>query len=152
MKAEQKQEPSLLEGDPVVSNVPSKAKDVPSRTQSRSGFKSPKPTLPALKRSGGTRVIGGPSPSRRKSISPRKTFEEAESRKLMEQLREIQRSFNKDGSGISPEEHAAKIEKIISQFKASRTRLTAEEAKKLDIIKEKSKEILEESDSSSSGK
>ena len=148
MKAEQKQEPSLLEGDPVVSNIPSKAKDVPSRA----GFKSSKPTLPALKKSGGTRFIGGSPLAGKKSISPRKTFEEAESRKLMEQLREIQRSANKDGSGLSQEERAEMIEKIISQYKASRSRLTDEEAKKLDIIKEKSKEILEESDNSSSEK
>jgi hypothetical protein len=141
MATEQKQELSLLEGKPGVSSIPSKPKDASRVAKSKAGFKSPKPALPALKKpkSGGTRVIGGSPLARKKSVLPRKTFEEAESRKLMEKLREIQRNSNKDGSGLSQEERAEMIEKIISQYKASRSRLTDEEAKKLDMIKEKSK-------------
>jgi hypothetical protein len=154
-KAEQKQELSLLEGDSAASSQTdassqagaSSRTDVSSRTSasSRTGVSSrargtagTKSTLPA---SG--RAVTGISGAKSKAPRPRGGAEDAEIQKLVERLRQIQRSFKSDkaGSGPSDKEKAAMMEKVISEFKSSR--LSAEEAERLSILGKELKKVLE---------
>ncbi len=151
MAAEQKQELSLLEGASGASTAPSKQEGVSDRAKSVADYEATKTTLPDIKKSkpGVTRVIDGPQQQRKSGVLQRRSpEEEAKYRKLVGQLRKIQRSSDKAGSGPSEKERAEMIDKIISQFNASR--LTIEEAKKLDTLDKESKKVSEESDSSHS--
>ena len=120
--AEQEPETSLLEG---ASAVPPGRADISRRTPGAAGA-----ALPASGRTdaGITRPTG-------RVPHPRRTAaEDAKMKELVENLRQIQRSFKSDktGSGPSAKEKAAMMENLISQFRSSR--LSAEEAKKLSTL------------------
>lgn len=61
---------------------------------------------------------------------------------LYEELKELKRKSDEDDSGLTEEERAEQIEKIISSFKASY--VSSEEAKKLDDLAEQLQEIESE--------
>lgn len=145
LTVEQKQEASLLAGAGGVSAVPSKKQvDVSNQAKEKAGSKSTNPSLPAVKKTNASIARDkGKSLKNRITKTPE---EEARYKKLVEEIRKIQRSSDKTGSKQSEKERAELIDKIISQFNASR--LTAEEAKKLDTLGKELKEVLEESDSS----
>jgi len=155
-KAEQKQELSLLEGDSAASSQTdaSSRTDVSSRTSasSKAGVSSrardeagSKSTLPVSRR-----AVTGISGAKSKAPRPRGGAEDAEIQELVERLRRIQRSFKSDkaGSGPSAKEKAAMMEKVISEFKSSR--LSAEEAERLNILGKELKKMLEQSESNPS--
>ncbi len=123
LMAEQEPETSLLEG---ASAVPPGRADISRRTQGAAGSRA------ALPASG--RTDAGTTRPTSRVPQPRRTAEEdAKMKELVENLRQIQRSFKSDktGSGPSAKEKAAMMENLISQFRSSR--LSAEEAKRLSI-------------------
>jgi len=162
LEAEQKPEISLLEGAPGASGrtgASSRAGDssktgasgragvsgrttVSSRARGTAGTKS---TLPA---SG--RAVTGVAGARSKAPKPRGVAEEAEYRELVEKLRQIQRSFKSDktGSGPSAKEKAALMDKVISEFKSSKSsRLSDAEREHLNNLGKELKKVLEQSES-----
>ena len=137
--AEQKPETSLLEGSSAVP----KPAGVPSRAPNAADTKS---TLTAL-----TRARAGNTEARSRAPRPNRSAEEdAELNELVEELRNIQKSFQSDkiSSGPSIEEKEAMMDKLISKIKTSR--LSAEEAKKLGDLGRDLKEVLEEEGSNQS--
>jgi len=138
LMAEQEPETSLLEG---ASAVPPGRTDISRRTPGAAGSRA---ALPASGRTdaGITRPTG-------RVPQPRRTAEEdAKMKELVENLRQIQRSFKSDktGSGPSAKEKAELMENLISQFRSSR--LSAEEAKRLSTLGKELKKVWEEPDSS----
>jgi len=133
-KAEQKQELSLLEGDPAVR--PERA-DV---SRSTSGAAGSRPALPASRRTDtGIKRPTGRVPQ------PRRTAEEdAKMKELVERLREIQESFKSDKAGSGPiaKEKAAMMENLISEFRSSR--LSAEETERLSNLGKELEKFMEE--------
>jgi len=161
LEAEQKPEISLLEGAPGASGrtgASDRAGDssktgasgragvsgrttVSSRARGTAGTKS---TLPA---SG--KAVTGVAGARSKAPKPRGVAEEAEYRELVEKLRQIQRSFKSDktGSGPSAKEKAALMDKVISEFKSSKSsRLSDAEREHLNNLGKELKKVLEQSE------
>jgi hypothetical protein len=138
LAAEQNPETSLLEG---ASAVPPRRADISRKTPGGAGSK------PALRASERT-VAGIPEVKGRVSQPRRSAEEDAKMKELVEELREIQRSFKSDktGSGPSAKEKAELMENLISKFKTSR--LSDDEAKKLDILGKELKKVWEEPDRS----
>jgi len=162
LEAEQKPEISLLEGAPGASSrtgASDRAGDssktgasgragvsgrttVSSRARGTAGTKS---TLPA---SG--RVVTGVAGARSKAPQPRGVAEEVEFQELVKKLRQIQRSFKSDktGSGPSTKEKAALMDKVISEFKSSKSsRLSDAEMEHLNNLGTELKKVLEQSES-----
>ena len=134
--AEQKPETSLLEG---ASAVPPGRADISRRTPGAAGA--------ALPASG--RTDAGITGAKSRVPLPRRTAEEdAKMKELVENLRQIQRSFKSDktGSGPSAKEKTELMENLISQFRSSR--LSAEEAKRLSTLGKELKKVWEEPDRS----
>ena len=142
--AELQPEPSLLEGASAVplkrTGFPSQAEPsgrAPVTTGSKSAVPSPTPwrTGPGVTDS----KIKIPQT---KDMSPE---EDAKMNELIEKLRQIQNSFKSDkaGSGTSAKGKAEMMEILISKFKSSR--LSAEEAKKLNTLGRELREVWEKS-------
>ncbi len=156
LEAEQKPEISLLEGAPGTSGQTDDSSKtgasgregvsgrttVSSRARGTAGTKS---TLPA---SG--RAVTGVAGARSKAPKPSGVAEEAEYRELVEKLRQIQRSFKSDktGSGPSAKEKAALMDKVISEFKSSKSsRLSDAEREHLNNLGKELKKVLEQPES-----
>ena len=156
LEAEQKPEISLLEGAPGASGRTGDSSKtgasgragvsgrttVSSRARGTAGTKS---TLPA---SG--RAVTGVAGARSKAPKPRGAAEETEFQELVEKLRQIQRSFKSDktGSGPSAKEKAALMDKVISEFKSSKSsRLSDAEREHLNNLGKELKKVLEQSES-----
>ncbi len=134
-KAEQKPELSLLEGDSAASSqtgVSGRA-GVSSRARATADTKA---TLPASGKAG-TSIAGAIS----KAPRPRGRAEEAEFQELVERLRRIKRNSDKAGSELSDKEMAAKMEKVLSEFKSSR--LSDAEREHLNNLGKELKKISE---------
>lgn len=145
LKAEETPHISLLEGAPAV---PSKPAGISSSTAERADSRpsTAASVKPSTEYSGktGSRVVKPPL--------PRKTNEEESAMtELTEKLAQLQKSFksDKDGSGPTAQEKAEMMEKLISQFKASKSsRLSAEESERLSILGKELKKVMEEPTSS----
>ena len=159
-KAELKPEISLLEGAPGASSPTgvSGRTDAFSRTSASGrssvssrtrGADSSKSTSEALEITDtGIEEAENETPQ-----PPLSKEEHGELNDLAERLREVLISFKSDkaGSGPSAKEKAALIEKIISEYKSSKSsRLSAEEAERLTILGKELKKVLEESESNPS--
>ncbi len=144
LKAEEKPRISLLAGAPAVS---SKKVGVSKSPVSRSVSRSPAAASvkPSTVYSGktGSRVVKPPRPP-----LPRKTNEEESAMtELTEKLAQLQKSFksDKDGSGPTAQEKAEIMDKLISQFRASKSsRLSAEESERLSILGKELKKVMEQ--------
>ncbi len=153
LKAEQKPHISLLEGAPVVEGVSA----VPSRRTGVSGGTARERARAASKSSAAATVksstaYSGKTGSRtvklsskaqpsRKSVAEKSAMEE-----LTEKLAQLQKSFNSDKTGTRPtaQEKAEIMEKIISEFKASKSSsLSAEESERLSILGKELKKVIE---------
>jgi len=77
--------------------------------------------------------------------SKQKADRKEELEQLYEDLRELKQKSDEDDSGLTEEERAEQIEKIISSFKASY--VSSEEAKKLDDLAEQLQELESEPNS-----
>ena len=127
LAVEERPEMSLLEG---ASRVP---KEAGGQTGSKSTL-----TAPAKTGAGVTRT-------RRKPPQPRLSTEKnARLEELADRLKEIQTRFRSDKteSGRSPEERAALMDKLISDFKS--LRVSTEEARKLGDLGERLKKVRED--------
>lgn len=148
LKAEEEPHVSLLEGAPVV---PSKqagiSRSTAGRSVPRSSAAASVKSSTAYSGKTGSRVV---KPSR--PPLPRKTNEkESAMAELTEKLAQLQRSFKSDKTGTGPtaQEKAEIMEKIISEFQASKSsRLSAEESERLSILGKELKKVMEEPTSS----
>ena len=147
LAAEQKPQISLLEGAPAVD---SKGAGTSSSKVGRTGSK------PSASASAKSSVSSGRAVSRTAKLPkpslPRKTNEEESAMaELTEKLAQLQRSFKSDKTGTGPtaQEKAEIMEKIISDFKASKaSRLSAEESERLSILGKELKKVMEQPASS----
>jgi len=157
LEAEQKPEISLLEGAPGASSRTgasdragasgragvSGRTTVSSRARGTAGTKS---TLPAS----GRAVTGVAGAKSKAPQPPMSTKEDGELIDLAERLREILISGKSDkaGSGPSVKEKTALMEKIISEYKSSKSsRLSDAEMKHLNNLGRELKKVLEQSES-----
>ncbi len=163
LEAEQKPEISLLEGDPGASSqtgASGRAGDssktgasgragvsgrttVSSRARGTAGTKS---TLPASGRAG-TGITGAKSKAPQPTMS---TKEDGELNNLAERLREILISDKSDKAGSRPsaKEKTALMERIISEYKSSKSsRLSDAEMEHLNNLGKELKKVLEQSES-----
>ncbi len=157
IEAEQKPEISLLEGAPGTSSRTGASSKtgasaragvsgrttVSNRARGTAGNKS---TLPASGRAG-TGVAGAKSKAPQ---PPMGTKEDGELNDLAERLREILVSDKSDkaGSGPSVKEKTALMDKVISEYKSSKSsRLSDAEIKHLNNLGKELKKILEQSES-----
>ncbi len=168
LEAEQKPEISLLEGAPGASGRAGASSEtgasgragasgktgasgragVSGRTTVSSRARGTPGTKSTLQASG--RAVTGVAGAKSKAPQPRGIAEEAEFRELVEKLRQIQRSFKSDktGSGPSAKEKAALMDKVISEFKSSKSsRLSDAEMKHLNNLGKELKKVVEQSES-----
>jgi hypothetical protein len=127
LPVEQRPEMSLLEG----------RTHAPKEAGGQTGFKS------TLTTSGRTNARITRTRSRPPQ-QPLNTEKTAQLQELADELKKMQKSFRSDktDSGASPEEKAAMMEKLISNFKS--LRVSAEEAKKLGDLGKQLKDVREE--------
>jgi hypothetical protein len=143
LAAEQKPQISLLEGAPAVDSKGA------GTSSSKVGRTDLKPSASAPVRSS---VYSGGAVSRTAKLPkpplPRKTNEEESAMaELTEKLTQLQKSFKSDKTGTGPtaQERAEIMERIISEFKASKSsRLSAEETERLNILGKELKKMMEE--------
>ena len=148
-KAEEKPHISLLEGAPVVPSKQASISSSTARERARASSRSSAAASvkPSTGYSGktGSRYVKSPR-------TPRKTNEkESAMTELTEKLTKLQKSFksDKDGSGPTAQEKAEMMEKLISEFQASKSsRLSAEESERLSILGKELKKVMEEPTSS----
>jgi len=142
LKAEEEPYISLLEGAPAV---PSKQAGISRSPASRAGSESS--AAASVKSSTdywntGSRTVKLPRPP-----VPRKTNEEESAMtELTEKLAQLQKSFKSDKTGTGPtaQEKAEIMEKIISEFKASKSsRLSPEESERLSILGKELQKVME---------
>jgi len=146
LAVEQKPHVSLLEGAPAVD---SKGGGI-SSTAGRTGLQ------PSAGASVKSSVYSGGAGSRTTRLPrpplPRKANEEESAMaELTEKLTQLQKSFKSDKTGTGPtaQEKAEIMERIISEFKASRaSRLSAEETERLNILGKELKKMMEQPTSS----
>ena len=144
---EQKPHVSLLEEAPAVD---SRGGGASRSAAGRTGLQT---SAVASKKSS---AYSGRAVSRTQRLSraplPRKTNEEESAMaELTEKLAQLQKSFKSDKTGTGPtaQERAEIMERIISEFKASRaSRLSAEETERLNILGKELKKMMEEPTSS----
>jgi hypothetical protein len=153
-KAEEQPRISLLEGAPAVpseqagisSSTGSTARER-ARASSRSSAAASVKSSTAKTGNTDSRVVKPPRPP-----LPRKTNEEDSAMtELTEKLAQLQKSFKSDktGSGPTAQEKAEMMEKLISQFKDSKSsRLSAEESERLSILGKELRKKMEEPTSS----
>jgi hypothetical protein len=126
-------------------NLPKGAAPVSAGPRSQSRLRSSSPPLRSSSPPLG-RVPAGVSSTRSKPPSrPQRSAEEtAKLEELVGKLKNLQRSSTSDktSSGPSEKEKAALVEKLISNFKS--TRISDEEAKKLDNLGKNLKDIRED--------
>lgn len=127
LPVEQRPEMSLLEGR---THAPKEA----------GGQTSAKSTLTTSGRTGARITRTRSRPPQR----PQNTEKNAQLQELADELKKMQKSFKSDktDSGASPEERAAMMEKLISNYKSSR--VSAEEAKKLGDLGKQLKDVWED--------
>ena len=147
LKAEEKPRISLLAGAPAVS---SKKVGVSKSPVSRSVSRSPAATSvkPSTVYSGktGSRYVKPRPPLPRKTNEQKSAMTE-----LTEKLAQLQKSFKSDKSGTGPsaQEKAEMMNKLISDFQASKSsRLSAEESERLSILGKELRKKMEEPASS----
>jgi hypothetical protein len=148
LKTEETPYVSLLAGAPAV---PSKKVGVSKSPVSRSVSRSP--AAASVKSSTvysgktGSRYVKPPRPP-----LPRKTNEQKSAMtELTEKLAQLQKSFKSDKSGTGPsaQEKAEMMNKLISEFQASKSsRLSAEESERLSILGKELTKKMEEPTSS----
>ncbi|MDT8300702.1 MAG: hypothetical protein RQ760_04400 [Sedimentisphaerales bacterium] len=147
LKAEETPHISLIEG---ASAVPSKPADVSKSPVSRavSGSSSAASAKSSTVYSGKT---GSGYVTPRPPL-PRKTNEqESAMKELTDKLAQLQKSFKSDKSGTGPsaQEKAEMMNKLISEFQASKaSRLSAEESERLSILGKELRKKMEEPTSS----
>jgi hypothetical protein len=148
LKAEQKPHISLLAGAPAVSSKPTGISRGPARkpVSRSSAAASVKPSTGYSGKTG-SRFVKAPRPP-----LPRKTNDkESAMTELAEKLAQLQKSFKSDKSGTGPsaQEKAEMMNKLIEEFKASKSsRLSAEESARLSILGKELKKKMEEPTSS----
>lgn len=147
LKAEEKPRISLLAGAPAVS---SKKVGVSKSPVSRSVSRSPAAASvkPSTVYSGktGSRYVKPRPPLPRKTNEQKSAMTE-----LTEKLAQLQKSFKSDKSGTGPsaQEKAEMMNKLISDFQASKSsRLSAEESERLSILGKELRKKMEEPASS----
>jgi len=133
----------LIEENPEKSTI---KRSSPASTKT-SSFSRARSQLPFSRRTPA-------SVTRKPLITPRKSITSEDNKEkmgeLVNKLKDLRRDTNSDNTapGLGGEERAARIEELISKFKSTSTRVSAEEAKKLGNLGEELKGIRKDTNQS----
>ncbi|MCP4614632.1 MAG: hypothetical protein GY845_38625 [Planctomycetes bacterium] len=148
LKAEETPQISLLAGAPAVSSKKVDVSRSPAKkpVSGSSSAASSKPSSRIYSGKTGSRYVKPRPPLPRKTNDKRSAMTE-----LTEKLAQLQKSFKSDKSGTGPsaQEKAEMMNKLISDFQASKSsRLSAEESERLSILGKELRKKMKEPTSS----